>query len=107
VFDADAAANPNVGSAEWHVAETLTGKGAVVKVVRLAAGEPGPDGTAAKVGLDDYLVAHGPDAFRKLLNAAVDPAPPVPAVPNEARTIRTGSTGRRSPPCTSKSRVVS
>ena len=50
-----------------------------------AQGEPGPDGTPAKVGLDDFLVAHGPDAFRELLAAAVDPTPPEKGLtPNEA-----------------------
>ncbi len=34
----------------------------------------GPDG--AKVGLDDYLLAHGADAFRELLAAAQPPAKP-------------------------------
>jgi putative DNA primase/helicase len=83
-FDSDAATNPNVRMAEWHFAEVLARHGATVKIVRLPAGEPGPDGMAAKFGLDDYLVAHGPDAFRVLLTAAVDPTPPVAVAPNEA-----------------------
>ncbi len=82
-FDSDAATNPNVCWAEWHLAEALAGKGAIVKVVRLPPGEPGPDGTAAKVGLDDFLVAHGPDAFRELLATATEPTPPVAVAPIE------------------------
>ena len=75
-FDSDAATNPNVRRAEWHLAEALVRHGAVVKIVRLPHGEPGPDGTPIKVGLDDFLVAHGPDAFRELLAAAAEPTPP-------------------------------
>jgi len=83
VFDSDAVTNPSVRRAEWELAECLKRQGATVKVVRLP-GEPGSDGTAAKVGLDDYLVAHGPDAFRELLTAAAEPTPPVAVAPIEA-----------------------
>ena len=84
-YDSDAATNPSVRKAEWHLAETLARHGAKVKVVRLPPGDPGPDGTPAKVGLDDYLVSHGADAFRKLLDAATDPEPPPAGLaPNEA-----------------------
>ena len=55
------------------LASALSNRGAVVKVVRLP---DGPNGE--KVGLDDYLVAHGKGALRKLLDAAEDPAPPAP-----------------------------
>ena len=76
-FDSDAATNPNVRQAEWRLAETLARKGAIVKVIRLPQGAPGPDGSPAKMGLDDYLVAHGPGAFRESKTAvAVDPKPP-------------------------------
>jgi P4 family phage/plasmid primase-like protien len=82
-FDSDAATNPNVRRAEWHLAEALTGRGATVKIVRLPAGDPGPDGAPSKVGVDDYLVAHGPAAFRELLAAAVEANPPVAVAPIE------------------------
>src|SRR5262249_1530105 len=62
VYDSDASSKRTVAFAEWHLAEVLTKKGAAVKVVRLPAG---PDG--AKVGLDDFLVAHGAEVFRQLL----------------------------------------
>jgi putative DNA primase/helicase len=85
VFDSDAATNPNVRWAEWHLAEALARRGATVKVIRLPAGDPKPDRTLAKVGLDDFLLAHGPDAFRELLTSAVDPTPPEKGLtPNEA-----------------------
>jgi len=83
-FDSDSATNPNVRLAEWHLAETLARHGAIVRVVRLPAGDPGPDGTPAKIGLDDFLVAHGPDALRELLASAVEPTPPEKGLaPNE------------------------
>src|SRR5262249_45356520 len=43
-FDSDASTNPNVRKAEWHLAEALVLAGALVKIVRLLAGEPGSDG---------------------------------------------------------------
>ncbi len=84
-FDSDAATNANVRHAEWHLAEALARRGAVVKTVRLPAGDPGPDGKPGKVGLDDFLVYAGPHLFRDLLAAAAEPSPPEKAiVPNEA-----------------------
>ena len=59
VFDSDLAEKPEVGWAEWHLAETLRAAGAEVRAVRLP---PGPGGV--KVGVDDFLLAHGPDALR-------------------------------------------
>jgi putative DNA primase/helicase len=79
VFDSDAATNDKVRWAEWHLARTLAAEGAEVRVVRLP---PGPDG--AKVGLDDYLLAHDADALRALLAAAgpaEKPSRPIPTRP--------------------------
>jgi hypothetical protein len=75
-FDSDAVTNDNVLWAEWHLSKALAERGAVVKIVRLPASDPGPDGKRAKVGLDDYLVAHGPEAFRKLMETATAPTAP-------------------------------
>ena len=84
-FDSDAATNPHVRAAEWHLAETLTRKGAIVKMIRLPADVSGPDGKPGKVGLDDFLVARGPDAFREVLTTATDPTLPEKGLtPNEA-----------------------
>jgi len=47
VFDADAGTKPDVGAAEWWLAEYLTSKGARVTVYRLPLGQ----------GLDDYLAS--------------------------------------------------
>jgi len=71
VFDSDAAANKDVLRCECEFAAALAGAGAKVKVVRLP---PGAEG--AKVGLDDFLVAHGAAEFWKLMQHAVDPIKP-------------------------------
>jgi hypothetical protein len=78
VFDSDAATNSNVRWAEWHLAQTLAKQGADVRIVRLPPGQVGADGKSAKVGLDDYLVDHDPDAFRALMDKAELPEPPTP-----------------------------
>jgi len=74
VYDSDAATNPNVRWAEWHLAEALAARGAVVAVARLPQE---PDG--AKNGLDDFLVRHGPEALRAVLDAATPAARPEPS----------------------------
>lgn len=71
VFDSDLADKPEVQWAEWHLAEALREAGAVVRVVRLPAGADG-----AKVGLDDYLIAHTADELRQLLAGADTPERP-------------------------------
>jgi hypothetical protein len=55
IFDSDAATNGQVQWAEWHLAEALTARGAIVSIARIPAASD-PD---KKVGLDDWLVAHG------------------------------------------------
>jgi putative DNA primase/helicase len=72
VFDSDIADKPEVQDGESRLAARLSALGARVKVVRLPA-EGG-----SKVGLDDFLVAHGPGELRKLLDHAEDPTPPDP-----------------------------
>jgi len=78
VFDSDAAGNQSVKSAESLLAAALEIRGAIVRIVRLPPGPQNGDG-AGKVGLDDYLVAHGADAFRRLLASAIEPEKPDPA----------------------------
>jgi hypothetical protein len=63
VFDSDAASNSNVRHAEAALASALRKAGATVVVVRLPGAEDGN-----KLGLDDYLVKHGSDALRRLLD---------------------------------------
>ena len=68
-FDSDIATNPNIADAESRFAAQLVNRGAIVTVIRLP---DGPDGQ--KMGLDDFLVQHGVDAFWILLNKAEAPA---------------------------------
>ncbi|HEX4143768.1 MAG TPA: phage/plasmid primase, P4 family [Pirellulales bacterium] len=75
VFDSDITGNEKVQGAESRLAQRLTDLGAVVRVVRLPDGPPGGDGKPTKMGLDDFLVAHGPGELRKLLDAAQEPEP--------------------------------
>ncbi|MFL5242424.1 MAG: DUF3854 domain-containing protein [Gemmataceae bacterium] len=68
VFDSDITEKPDILWAEYYLAEALTAAGANVKAIRLSGG---PNGE--KVGIDDFLVAHGdagPAALRKLLEKA-------------------------------------
>jgi P4 family phage/plasmid primase-like protien len=81
-FDSDAATNRMVLRAESCLAEVLARHDATVRIVRLPAGDLGADGMPRKVGLDDYLIAHGPEAFRQLLAEAK--APGKPLLPIEA-----------------------
>ena len=75
VFDSDIAENPLVRDAAARLAKLLTNLGALVRVVRLPSGAPSLDGRPTKVGLDDFLVAYGPEALRNLLNSATEPDP--------------------------------
>ena len=62
IFDSDAVTNPNVRAAEARLINELQGKrGAVCHIVRL------PQERDEKVGLDDYLNQHGPDALHQLM----------------------------------------
>jgi len=85
VYDSDAATNPNVRWAEWHLAEALTARGAVVTVARLPVE---PDGS--KNGIDDFLVRHGPEALRAILDGAGRAARPEPSS-GKARVVITPS----------------
>jgi hypothetical protein len=71
VFDSDLADKPDVQWAEFHLADQLQSRGACVRIVRLPAGAGG-----AKVGLDDFLLANGSEAFARLVDTAVSPTRP-------------------------------
>ncbi|CEF48211.1 unnamed protein product [uncultured bacterium] len=71
VYDSDLADKPEVLLAEWHLAGALRAAGADVRAVRLPPGAGG-----AKAGLDDFLLARGPDPLRGLLDAATPVTPP-------------------------------
>jgi len=68
-YDSDGATNPDVVNAESRLAQRLVEKGAVVFICRIpvpdhSASEEGEESLAPKVGLDDYIVAHGVDSLR-------------------------------------------
>jgi hypothetical protein len=74
VFDSDLETKPTVQQAEAALAQELARRGAEVWGYRLP---PGPAG--AKVGLDDFLVAHSVERFCRLEPVLLATPPPVPA----------------------------
>lgn len=93
VFDSDLAENEHVQDAELVFALELQGRGATVVRVPMP---PGPDG--AKQGLDDFLVAHGVEAFRALPRVPIGRKrtkrpPPAPASGGVLPEIDTGNLG--------------
>ena len=64
VFDSDIRHNPDVQNAETMLAAILRRAGACVRVVRLPDGPADDDGNPTKLGVDDYIVANGIDAFQ-------------------------------------------
>jgi hypothetical protein len=61
-YDSDAATNLNVVRAQRQLAHALVARGALPAVASLPAAKDG-----SKQGLDDFLIAHGTEAFAKLL----------------------------------------
>jgi putative DNA primase/helicase len=86
VFDSDVRQNPDVLNAETMLAAILRRQGACVRVVRLPDGPADDDGKPTKLGVDDYIVANGLEAFQQLLGAAE-----APAEPNALQMWRPGS----------------
>jgi hypothetical protein len=73
VYDSDYKINPDVRLACDRLAAELSLKRqAKVKLVLLPDGPRGVDGKPTKIGLDDYLLAYGIDAFEKLIKDAPD-----------------------------------
>lgn len=76
-FDSDAESNPDIRTAELRlVRELSTLRHADVRIVRIPSKDMGLDAQGkklpnAKVGIDDYLVEHGPKSFEKLLADAL------------------------------------
>jgi len=71
-YDSDAISNRLVMTAEIRLARLLTDLGAYVKIVRLPGDRQHPE---AKVGLDDYIVAHGRQMFADLLQGTEEYGP--------------------------------
>lgn len=69
-YDSDAVTNPDVVLAEGTLARRLLAQGAVVRIARI------PTNGDRKVGLDDYLAAHGAETFKtKVLAKAFEFTP--------------------------------
>lgn len=64
-YDSDAATNPDVLRAQRQLAEELLERGAVIRVASLP-----PSAAGVKQGLDDFIVAHGREAFLDLVSDA-------------------------------------
>lgn len=80
-FDSDAASNPLVQMAVWRLAEALMALGAKVHIAQL------PQDGDAKVGADDFLVAHGREAFQRVIDGAEEAEkPPTPSLMEIARS---------------------
>ncbi len=90
VFDSDLKEKPSVEWARWHLAQVLGERGADVRVVDLPTGDD-----RAKCGLDDFLIAHGPAAFRLLLDAAEPPHRPAGEAGCDRRTVVLGEDEHR------------
>lgn len=65
VYDSDGATNPDVVGAEARLAKRLIERGAHVFIGRIPVPEASADGEGqlTKMGVDDYIVAFGADAF--------------------------------------------
>lgn len=76
-FDSDRADNANVLDGESRLSAQIAARGGVPKSVILPPGPVGDDGKPGKVGVDDHLVgqADARKEFRRLLDAAEEPAP--------------------------------
>ena len=77
-FDSDEKRKPNVNLARCELARVLCELGADVRFVDLPLGPRGADGLPAKVGVDDYVVTDGEQAFRDFVARAM--APPAATV---------------------------
>ena len=62
IFDSDGHENPLVQLAAFRLAREISRRGAAVSILFLPPGEAG-----AKVGADDFLVAHGSGKLREML----------------------------------------
>ncbi|MFH1919713.1 MAG: DUF3854 domain-containing protein [Planctomycetota bacterium] len=74
-FDTDPRHNPSVNHARAELARVLTEHGAIVVFVDLPPGPRGPDGRHGKMGVDDFIVAYGEDAFHALVEHALAESP--------------------------------
>lgn len=77
MFDTDPRRNPQVNHAGAEFARVLESHGATVVLIDLPLGTRGADGLPGKMGVDDFIVAHGAEKFCKLVADVLrPPAPP-------------------------------
>jgi hypothetical protein len=72
-FDTDAAANPDVHREASELASVLAGHGADVRFIRLPYGPCDSAGMPGKMGIDDFLIAHGKGELQRIINHATRP----------------------------------
>ncbi len=71
-FDTDSRRNPQVNHARAELARLLHNRGAEVSLVDLPAGPSGKDGLPGKMGIDDFLVAHGEEVLYDFIYTQVN-----------------------------------
>jgi len=74
-FDSDPERKPSVLHARAELARVLAEHGARVVLIDLPHGPRGPDGLPSKMAVDDFILAHGPEAFRELVESALAEKP--------------------------------
>ncbi len=84
IFDSDSTTRPILGWGVYYLGQLLQARGAEVRVVVLPPGDPGADGTPAKIGLDDFLLTHTAADLRALMAKALPPVKPEPDTAIEA-----------------------
>jgi len=94
IFDSDIVSNPDVRTAQAHLADTLAANGAEVRSVILPTAADG-----SKVGLDDYLLTHTPAELQALIDAAEIIAKPEPPARPDKRPVRERQPHGAEAPC--------
>jgi P4 family phage/plasmid primase-like protien len=87
-FDSDIKVNTDIKKAEAELARILSYKGARVRLLRI------PHSEEKKAGIDDYIVEHGIDEFKKLLSKAKYFKPSSKPNINEYSTSITSDSGK-------------
>jgi hypothetical protein len=91
LMDSDTRTKDNLPLAVKYIRQHFAALGAQVRVARLPDGQNGE-----KVGADDFLRAHGPDALRAIIAAADNPAKKPGAKKDNVARTTDGATNRES-----------
>ncbi len=73
IFDTDPRRNSGVEHGLAELARVLAEHGADVHIMHLPVGSHDADGVPEKVGIDDFILAHGPAALHDLIDATLAP----------------------------------